>query len=79
MEGMKEMLAKRIGEVKPNKNLHSELHAVVDEISSYFGERKKFGMYLGTVKRIGVERARRIFAEVKDSGATDPRKLFIWK
>ena len=78
MESIKNELRGRI-QKKRNLNIHSEIHALADEISSYFGERKKFGMYLGVIKRIGAGRARAIFSEVKDGAARDPHKLFIWK
>lgn len=73
---------------KENKNLHSNIHYVADEISQYFGERKKFGMYLGIIKRIGADRAWQLFSEIKQnmdetkkSGKVleSPAKLFIWK
>jgi hypothetical protein len=78
MEGIKKLLHEQLHK-KPNKRLHSEIHALADEISSYFGERQRFAMYLGTIKRVGVSRARIIFSEVRDSDARDPRKLFFWK
>lgn len=64
---------------KTNKNIHSELHYWTDVISSAFGERKKFGMYLGVIKRIGVKEAQKIFNEIKDSKCESPGKLFMWK
>lgn len=64
---------------KQNKNIHSEVHYWTDIISTAFGERKKFAMYLGVIKRIGAKEAQRIFAEIKDSKASTPGKLFIWK
>ena len=79
MEGLKDMLLAKKGRQRPNKNLHSDIHALADEISVYFGERSRFGMYLGAVKRLGVARTRAIFSEVKQSTAREPRKLFFWK
>lgn len=73
---------------KENKNLHSDIHYVADEISQYFGERKKFGMYLGIIKRIGTDRAWQFFSEIKQNMEEakktgkileSPAKLFIWK
>ena len=55
-----------------NKNIHSEAHYWADVISSAFGERKKFGMYLGVIKRVGVPRARQIFGEIQESNAKEP-------
>lgn len=64
---------------KANKNIHSEVHYWTDVISTAFGERKKFAMYLGVIKRIGIKEAQRIFSEIKDSNISSPGKLFIWK
>jgi len=77
MDGIKKILNKTT--LEENKNIHSELHYWTDTISTAFGERKKFGMYLGIIKRIGVEEAKRIFSEIKDSHASSPGKLFLWK
>lgn len=62
-----------------NKNIHSEVHYWTDVISTAFGERKKFAMYLGIIKKIGVSNARQIFAEIRDSNPSSPGKLFFWK
>ncbi|MBI5254685.1 hypothetical protein HY932_02810 [Candidatus Falkowbacteria bacterium] len=62
-----------------NPNIHSEAHYWADVISTAFGERKKFAMYLGVIKRIGVPRARQIFGEIQESNAKQPGKLFVWK
>jgi len=76
MEKIKQILPTPIA---PDKHLHSEAHYWADVISTEFGERKKFGMYLGIIKRIGVGEARRIFLEIKDSHCSSPGKLFAWK
>ena len=62
-----------------NKNIHSEAHYWADVISTEFHERKRFAMYLGVIKRIGAKEAQRLFAEIKDSNAKSPGKLFVWK
>lgn len=69
---------------KENKNIHSAIHDLTDRISSHFGERKKFGMYLGTIKRVGVQYASSIFSEIveqqrRGAGPRDPGRLFMWK
>jgi len=71
-------IGKVIQDKTPNKNIHSEIHYWTDVISSTFGEKKKFAMYLGIIKRIGVEEAKRIFAEIQDSQPKTPGKLFVW-
>lgn len=79
MEGISDLLKKSAGK-KENKNIHSEAHALADEISTYFHEKKKFGMYLGIIKRIGVPQARAHFSRIKSEGegVKDPRKIFMW-
>ncbi len=78
MEDISKILNNKITP-KKNKNIHSEVHYWTDVISSAFGERKKFAMYLGLINKIGVTEARRIFAEIQDSKVTSPGKLFFWK
>lgn len=65
--------------IKKNKNIHSDAHYWADVISTAFGERKKFALYLGIIKRIGVKEAQQIFSEIKQSNARNPAKLFLWK
>ncbi len=62
-----------------NKNLHSKIHWLADEISAFFNERKKFAMYLGVIKRAGFDKSYQIFQEIKQSEAKEPKKLFMWK
>lgn len=78
MDDISKLLKNKI-QPKQNKNIHSDIHYWADIISSAFGEKKKFGMYLGVIKRIGVDRARQIFAEIKESNIDNPGKLFVWK
>jgi hypothetical protein len=78
MEGIGGVIRKK-AEAKPNTRIHSEAHALADEISTHFNERRRFAMYLGVINRIGVAQARALFAEIKSEGnAQNPRKLFMW-
>lgn len=77
MERLKNIL--QGGARRKNKNIHSEMHYWADVISSTFHERKRFAMYLGIIKRIGVKEAKKIFAEIKQSDVRSPGKLFVWK
>ncbi len=79
MEGIGGVIKKRAG-ATVNKRLHSEAHVLAEEMSIYFNERKKFGMYLGVITRMGIPKARAIFAELKSESANvaSPRKLFMW-
>ncbi|MBI2063002.1 MAG: hypothetical protein HYT61_02045 [Candidatus Yanofskybacteria bacterium] len=64
---------------KPEHGLHSERHALAKEISDFCGEPKKFGMYLGIIKNIGLPRAYKIFAELKQAKKIEtPGKLFLY-
>jgi len=67
-----------------NPHLHSELHALVEEVRSRFGETAKvgpgsFGFYLGFFKRLGVDQVRRLLKEIDEGSPTDPKRLFWWK
>ncbi len=72
-------------QTKPrNPHLHSELHLLVDEVRTLFGETAKkgpgsFSFYLGFFKRLDVKEVRQILAEIKDSKIDNPGKLFWWK
>lgn len=64
---------------KPEQGMHSEMHALAKEISEYCGEPKKFGMYLGIIKNIGLPRTYQIFAEMKQGkDIKTPGKLFLY-
>lgn len=64
---------------KPEKGIHSEMHALAKEISEYCRESKKFAMYLGIIKNMGLLRAYRIFAELRQAKEIKtPGKLFLY-
>lgn len=77
MDGIGQILTKTAKNT--NKNIHSEAHYWADVISGAFGEKKKFALYLGIIKRVGVEKAKQIFAEIQDGNAASPAKLFLWR
>lgn len=77
MEGIQNIIKARRN--LKNRNIHSEAHYWADEISREFHERKRFAMYLGIIKRIGIKPAQKIFSEIKQSQAKNPAKLFVWK
>ncbi len=64
---------------KRNKNIHSQIHWLADEVSNFFKEPKKFAMYLGVIKRVGFGKAYQAFQEIKQSNAKEPQKLFMWE
>lgn len=61
---------------KKEKGIHSELHQVVKEAIDFFHEPKKFGMYLGFIKRIGIQEARKRIAEQKETNIKEPKFFF---
>ncbi len=64
---------------KPEHGLHSEMHALAKELSEFCGEPKKFGMYLGVIKNIGLPRSYQIFAQLKQAKEIKtPGKLFLY-
>lgn len=80
----KEFKPKKIKEVikkpvDPAKGMHSEIHALAKDISEYCKEPKKFGLYLGIIKRIGLDRTFQIFGELKQSKTITSRaKIFMY-
>lgn len=80
MEGIRGVIKGSKSGQGVDKKLHSEAHVLADELSTYFAERKRFGMYLGIIKRLGIARVRAIFADLKsDTRHVDnPRKMFMW-
>ncbi len=68
-------------QIKPLKGIHSEMHLLAKDISEYCREPKKFAMYLGVIKRIGLHHAYKIFSEIKQQElkAKHPGKLFMFK
>ncbi|OHB17139.1 MAG: hypothetical protein A2913_02130 [Parcubacteria group bacterium RIFCSPLOWO2_01_FULL_40_65] len=70
----------KIKEKKPERGIHGPMHALAKEISEYAGEPKKFGMYLGIVKNIGLKKAYQIFSKIKQSkDVKTPGKLFVYE
>ena len=69
-----------IPEVRAEKYIHSPEHALAAEMSAFFGERKKFVVYLGIIRRIGLAQARATFSSMKsdDTNIRNPRKFFMW-
>lgn len=64
----------------PEKGMHSAIHALAKDVSEYCGEPKKFAMYLGIIKNIGIRKAYRLFSEMKQSrNIATPGKLFVFK
>lgn len=64
---------------KPAKGIHSERHALAKEISEFCGEPRKFAMYLGIIKNIGLPKTYKIFAEMKQGkDIKTPGKLFFY-
>lgn len=67
-------------EARKERYMHSEAHVLAAEISAHFGERKKFGVYLAVIRRMGVPQARTLFSSIKsgDANVANPRKFFMW-
>lgn len=65
---------------KPAWGIHGPIHALAKEVSEYTGEPKKFAMYLGIIKNIGLRKAYRIFSKIKQSkNVKTPGKLFVYE
>ena len=70
----------KIKERKPERGIHGPVHALAKEISETFGEPKKFAMYLGIIKNIGLKESYRLFSKIKHSkNIKSPGKLFVYE
>ena len=70
----------KIKKKRPERGIHGPIHALAKEISEYAGEPKKFPMYLGIIKNIGLRRAYQIFSKIKQSkNVKTPGKLFVYE
>ncbi len=79
MDGLKDIIAKRSKRTEPDVHLHSAAHVLADEISTAFGERQRFAMYLGVINRVGVEKARRIYRRLQQENKDGHLgKLFMY-
>ncbi len=67
-------------ETGKERYMHSDAHVLAADISSHFGERRKFALYLAVILRMGVPAARTLFAEIKsgEANVANPRKFFLW-
>lgn len=64
---------------KPERGIHGPMHALAKVISETFGEPKKFAMYLGIIKNIGLRQAYQIFSKIKQGkNVKTPGKLFVY-
>ena len=64
---------------EPARGIYTEMHALAKELSEFCGEPKKFAMYLGVIKNIGLPRAYKIFAELRQAKEVEtPGKLFLY-
>lgn len=70
----------KIKEKRAERGIHGPIHALAKEISETFGESKKFAMYLGIIKNIGLRRSYRIFSKIKQSkNIKNPGKIFVYE
>lgn len=67
------------GQKIPQRPACSTVQLVAREIATLFGETAKLGLYLGLVKKIGPETARRVAAEIIADRAMNPAALFCWR
>ena len=58
------------------KGIHSPLHLIAKETSEYFQEPKLFARYLGFIKHLGIQEARKRLAEQKESKIREAKYFF---
>ena len=61
---------------KKEKGIYTDLQMATKEATDYFNEPKLFGRYLGFIKFIGIQEARKRLAEQKESGVHNPAFFF---
>ena len=79
---LEEIMRKRLVPVPLKKvvtTIHSAEHELADQICKHFKEPKRFGMWLGIIKKYGTQHVYKSFAEVKQSNAKTPVMLLMWK
>lgn len=76
-------ISKELNKIKkktPERGIHGPVHALAKEISETFNEPKKFAMYLGIIKNIGLRKAYKAFSEIKQNKKIkSPGKLFVYQ
>ena len=61
---------------KIEKGIYTELQVATKEAIEYFNEPKLFGRYLGFIKFIGIQEARKRLAEQKEQGIKQVKYFF---
>lgn len=60
--------------------LYTSEQALADEIYSYFNKDIRFPILMRIIKKLGQQKVRELFSEVKQSKeAKNPAALFLWK
>ena len=62
---------------EPIKGIYTQEQDLVRTLANYFNEPKKFGMYMGIVKKQGMEKCYKIYSELKEQSIKSG-KLFMW-
>lgn len=57
------------------RGINSYVQEVAKEVCEYVGEPKKFGMWLGIVKRCGPGQVRELLKRMKEKGIKDAKYL----
>ena len=70
---------KYVSRSKLVRGIHSELHNFIDETRKAWSDKLPFGRWLGKLRGISLSKLYQIRAEVNDSNARTPAKLFFWK
>src|SRR3990167_9513295 len=62
---------------EPIKGIYTQEQDLTRTLANYFNEPKKFGMYMGIVKKQGMEKCYKIYSELKERSIKSG-KLFMW-
>lgn len=67
---------------KPKKGITKPSQDLAYEIVSYFKSSPKpisFGLVMGAIKRLGEQKLREIFSDIKQSKVENPAAIFMWR
>jgi len=68
---------------RKQKTLHSEMHLLADELTTFCHEPKLFAQFLGRIKTVGLPVSYQAFSELKDGtqrrAIRQPGRWWMWR
>jgi len=57
--------------------IHSEIHYIAEQMWEYYDKKESFGLFLGLIKRLGVDWGYKILSDMKDYKQTHGKNMPI--